>query len=363
MPFIFTSKGQQTLWATQSNMIPSAITGLNANSTVAGQITLSWSGGLGNNVKYSYALSTGTIQSVSGTASPVTITLTSTNSVTTTVTVTATVLAGSASAVSNSVTTLFVQQTPTATSPNSYIPFIAYSFSTNRVSGSTVTNAMNSMNNLGFYGGASCRTFGSYNVLDVSNNNTSPGVAQFPSYTGNKAIINGTGSGNNAYLDTTYNTTTTYTITFWTYLLSRNVNGSNNYNITVATNSVLGNATYRCGETGGYHIFLQQGGSVSQTSIAYSLNTWYFCSFSFTTNSGSPTFTTTPVGNTYGGVNTTTSTVSYTTISTPISLGFGTDLNGSPSFYNSYYADYRVYNTVLSSSDIGSIYNGGIQQY
>ena len=256
MPFIFTSKGQQTLWATQSNMIPSAITGLNANSTVAGQITLSWSGGLGNNVKYSYALSTGTIQSVSGTASPVTITLTSTNSVTTTVTVTATVLAGSASAVSNSVTTLFVQQTPTATSPNSYIPFIAYSFSTNRVSGSTVTNAMNSMNNLGFYGGASCRTFGSYNVLDVSNNNTSPTAAKFPFYTGNKAIINATGSGNNAYLNTSYNSTTTYTITFWTYILSKNSNGSNNYNVTVTDNTTNTNAQYIAGQTAANNIFL-----------------------------------------------------------------------------------------------------------
>ena len=102
--------------APYSKMIPTAITGLNANSTVAGQITLSWSGGLGSNVIYSYVLSTGTIQSVSGSASPVTITLTSTAQITTTVTLTARVLGGSTSVVSNSVTTINPYKTPSVTS-------------------------------------------------------------------------------------------------------------------------------------------------------------------------------------------------------------------------------------------------------
>ena len=106
--------------ASQSNMYPSAITGLTAASTVAGQITLSWSGGLGNNVVYSYALSNGTIQSTSG-INPTTITLTSTNSITSIVTLTATVLGGSTSAISNSVTTVLlltaaISTTPTVTS-------------------------------------------------------------------------------------------------------------------------------------------------------------------------------------------------------------------------------------------------------
>ena len=80
---------------------------------MAGQITLTWSGGLGNNVKYSYALSNNTnpIASIGaitgngvGTPYYVTLTLTTTNSVTTTVTLTTTVLGGSTSAVSNSIT-------------------------------------------------------------------------------------------------------------------------------------------------------------------------------------------------------------------------------------------------------------------
>ena len=114
MPFIISNTQGPFKYAAQSNMYTSAITGLTATSTVAGQITLSWSGGLGNNVKYSYALSNNTnpIASISaltgngvGTPYYVTLTLTTTNSVTTTVTLTTTVLGGSTSAVSNSVTT------------------------------------------------------------------------------------------------------------------------------------------------------------------------------------------------------------------------------------------------------------------
>ena len=64
MPYVFTSKSSpnnvQAINAAYSNLYITAITGLTATSTVAGQITLSWSGGLGNNVKYSYSLSDNT---------------------------------------------------------------------------------------------------------------------------------------------------------------------------------------------------------------------------------------------------------------------------------------------------------------
>jgi hypothetical protein len=95
---------------------------------VAGQIVLTWSGGAGYNVQYSYAVSAGTIQSTSG-INPTTITLTSTNSVTTTVTLISTVLGGSTSAVSNSVTTSnpFYAAIPTSVTnnglPTMYFPF------------------------------------------------------------------------------------------------------------------------------------------------------------------------------------------------------------------------------------------------
>jgi len=126
--------------APYSKMIPTAITGLTATSTVAGQITLSWSGGLGSNVIYTYVLSSGTIQSIGtisgngiGTPYSVTLTLTSNTQVTTTVTLTATVLGGSTNAVSSSVTTINPQP----------IPLVNYSF--NSGSYSTTTNEIYNM--------------------------------------------------------------------------------------------------------------------------------------------------------------------------------------------------------------------------
>ena len=113
MVFLFKNTNGPITWGAVSNIIPTPITGLTATSTVAGQIVLTWSGGIGQNVKYTYALSTGTVQSIgtlsgNGVGIPysVTLTLTTTNSVTTTVTLTATVIGGSTSVVSNSVTTL-----------------------------------------------------------------------------------------------------------------------------------------------------------------------------------------------------------------------------------------------------------------
>ena len=104
MPLTFrpTPTGYQQ--ASYNQLIPTPITNLVAVSNVPGQITLTWSGGDGYNIKYSYAISTGTISSTSGT-NPTTLQLSSQNVVTTTVTLTGTVLGGSTSAISNSITT------------------------------------------------------------------------------------------------------------------------------------------------------------------------------------------------------------------------------------------------------------------
>jgi hypothetical protein len=104
MPLTFRTSAGYTQ-GSYSQLIVSPMTNLIATSTVAGQITLTWSNAVGYNVKYSYALSSGTIQSISG-QNPTTITLTSTNSIITAVTLTASVLGGSVSATSDSVTTL-----------------------------------------------------------------------------------------------------------------------------------------------------------------------------------------------------------------------------------------------------------------
>ena len=123
-----------------SKLFPTPITGLTATSSVAGQIVLTWSGGQGTGVQYAYTLSTGTIQSTSGT-NPTTITLTSAGSITATVTLTANLLAGNTSATSNSVTTV----SPVYATVRSYTSSIvngSYTIFTYNIPGYTLTNAI-----------------------------------------------------------------------------------------------------------------------------------------------------------------------------------------------------------------------------
>ena len=104
MPLTFrpTPTGYQQ--ASYNQLIPTPITNLNAVSNTPGQITLTWSGGDGYNIKYSYALSNGTLVYALG-SNPTTLQLSSQNSVTTTVTLTGTILGGSTTATSTSITT------------------------------------------------------------------------------------------------------------------------------------------------------------------------------------------------------------------------------------------------------------------
>ena len=120
MVFLFKNTNGPITWGAVSNIIPTPITILTATSTAAGQITLTWSGGIGQNAKYTYALSTGglTVTSSdsfnSGTGvHTTTINFTPNTSITTNVTVTATVLGGSTSATYTGVTTLQTFPTPT----------------------------------------------------------------------------------------------------------------------------------------------------------------------------------------------------------------------------------------------------------
>ena len=104
MPLTFrpTPTGYQQ--ASYNQLIPTPITNLVAVSNLPGQITLTWSGGDGYNIKYSYAISTGTLVYALG-INPTTLQLSSQNSINTTVTLTGTVLGGSTTATSANVTT------------------------------------------------------------------------------------------------------------------------------------------------------------------------------------------------------------------------------------------------------------------
>ena len=124
MPFVLRiGPNQNSQLAAVGNLLPTPIVNVSATSTVAGQINLTWTGGVGNNVKYTYSVynNTGSVlvspiaYTVSG-ANPSTITFTDTVSKSYTVTVTANVLGGSVSRVSSAVTTFTGYKTPSVTS-------------------------------------------------------------------------------------------------------------------------------------------------------------------------------------------------------------------------------------------------------
>ena len=56
MPFIFTSNQQKTIWGTQNNIFPSSITNVVATSPSTGVLSVSWTGGTGNKITYSYSI-------------------------------------------------------------------------------------------------------------------------------------------------------------------------------------------------------------------------------------------------------------------------------------------------------------------
>ena len=204
MVFLFKNTNGPITWGAVSNIMPTPITGLTATSTVAGQITLTWSGGIGQNAKYSYALSSGTVQSIGtltgngvGTPYSVTLTLTSTAQITTTVTLTATLLGGSASSVSNSITTVspavYVNGTvmPLPSTGTTGVNTTALTSASTVISGITVT--LSFMN-------------GTYNASSSSNGAGTVPYTMFSSSTSNFWICNygGNSYGQNAYSNYVY---------------------------------------------------------------------------------------------------------------------------------------------------------------
>ena len=164
MPIVLRTTPTGIQQGPQSQLIVSPITNLTAASSVAGQIVLTWSGGAGYNVQYSYALSNGTIQSTSG-INPTTITLTSTSQITTTVTLISTVLGGSTSTVSNSVTTYTVPAGLTDINSTSF----AYPYTNPPITSNYGNNWTNTSitAGTGFFG-SSCSANGQYAAFSQS---------------------------------------------------------------------------------------------------------------------------------------------------------------------------------------------------
>jgi hypothetical protein len=114
MPFVLRiGPNQNSQLASVGNLLPTPIVNVSATSAVAGQINLTWIGGVGNNVNYTYSVynNTGSVivsptaYTVSG-ANPTAITFTDNTSRSYTITITATVLGGNVSGFSSAVTTL-----------------------------------------------------------------------------------------------------------------------------------------------------------------------------------------------------------------------------------------------------------------
>jgi hypothetical protein len=143
------SSGGSYIIGSQSNIQPTPIVITSATSTIAGSITLVWSGGIGTNSITNFSLSngsvtvTGTTNSVSNGINTTTISLSTNNPITTTVTVTVNVLLGSTSATSASVTTPVAAMQPftTINSYGSVTPMISSLSSTTY--GSTSNVAVN----------------------------------------------------------------------------------------------------------------------------------------------------------------------------------------------------------------------------
>lgn len=161
--------------AAYSNIFITPIVISSITSTVIGQIVLVWTGGLGNNVKYSYALSvpagTATISSVNTTSSSgtntTTLTLSTTASIVTTVTITGKVLDGNGSTTSASVTTKVYNAVVLSTGTNSVTNDIAYT--TDGINYTTVTAGTNKGNYMTGFGGVLCTTGNVYGNFAFSN--------------------------------------------------------------------------------------------------------------------------------------------------------------------------------------------------
>uniref|UniRef100_A0A6C0HSI0 Uncharacterized protein n=1 Tax=viral metagenome TaxID=1070528 RepID=A0A6C0HSI0_9ZZZZ len=317
------------------------ITNLIAASSTAGVITLTWSGGQQTG-SYSYELSSGSIQSTSGT-NPTTITLTSTNSVTTTVTLTLNALGSNYIFTSNSITT---------PGPPPDILWLKGNSTTYSGSGSVITNSASSgaaynCNYWSVNGTLIVDTFGGGPVLKfVSTNSyfmvTSP-VLPIPS---NDVVGKG------------------FTICFWFYPITFGPNGSRLISLAPVGNT---SSTTENGYNGVFTIwntadrttlvFVNEG-STAYTHDANAAGSWYhlaYTSIVVTANSTTAGSASTKLYRNGVSLDISTGGAKLNSNMTPttnynFALAYGSSM---------YYSDIRIYGKELSSTEISAIYTGG----
>lgn len=364
MPYVFTSSSTpnnlKAITAAQSNLFTTPITNLTATSTVAGQIVVTWSGGLGNNVKYSYALSSGTIQSTSG-QNPTTITLTSTTSISTTVTLTASVLGGSTSTTSGSVTTNSGYSTTSGANP-----LIAYNFvpsnytSTSTTSGYFKNVVNNGVDDLYVFNtdvstvpvGTTTASSKTFNYIDFNQSNSNN---QYKNATSRKASINNNNTSYSNYMTTISSSTSLpgFTITYWI-----RINTSANPGALWNRFTGAGGGAVRDYQIYTYKSAYENAGGGAGTGVAsYDGTTWYFCAMSL--NSNVVTNWGASLGSTFPATATGTSTASVPqAVNANAYFVFGapqwSDANST--FYMS---DFRIYGSNLSRADLNDMFTNG----
>lgn len=320
------------------------ITNVIAASSTAGLITLTWSGGQQTGA-YSYSLSSGSIQSTSGT-NPTTITLTSTDSVTTTVTLTLNALGSNYTFTSNSITT---------PGPPPDILWLKGNSTTYPGSGSVITNSASSGSayNCSYHstnGTLSVVSFGGGPVLRLAASSnlyfmiTSPALPM-PS---NNVVGKG------------------FTICFWIYFITPGGNGSRV--MSLANNG--NNSTTLANANGVFTIWNQQasanliyvnGSSSSFNDTTTTSATWYhlaYTSIVVTANSTAAGSASTKLYKNGVSIDISSTSAGGAKLNSNIDPGISYNLNfnyGS----DSYYSDIRIYGKELSTTEISAIYTGG----
>lgn len=207
--------------------------------------------------------------------------------------------------------------------------------------------------NLTLFNGCSVNILQGKNCLDLSGNGP---VASGPntSNTGPKAFINDTDSSgatlNNIYSITPSTTFTGITFTCWMYFTNSQAYG-NMFDFASST----GGGTLLFGQEANASTLKYYINSVRSSVSTHVNNKWYFSALVVTTsnytayfNDATLAFSTTPVAN---------ASISMTINSDRIGT-FGVSSYSDPGMYG-YFADFRMYGTALSVSDITTIFNSG----
>jgi len=240
---------------------------------------------------------------------------------------------------------------------------IAYSFRPQYVTSNVVSNAATpGTDNLYLYNTAACTTIGNYYVLDLSNGaNVTYASKTSSTYTGNKAMINSPSTSVHSAI-TSFTGSSVFTITTWVYITAFFdwTVTTNNYSIVVATNpgykfiQGIYSISSATASSGGW--FNQNTATSSTSTTLPAFNTWQFLTVTQDGTNYRSTFT--PLGGTFLSL---VKSTAYQAWTGSMCLGLGCANESGFPFMKQYYADWRMYNSVLTDADLAGIFAAGPQ--